>query len=91
VAEVMPLAQRQPARLLALYRDLSRSPERLRRTPPTLAFAVIAQARLGGLMGPEQEARALANLLSYWALWSNLNTSEICSARSRIPVPAPAT
>jgi hypothetical protein len=42
---------------------------------PTLAFAIIGQAKANGDLGPEAESRLLAELLTYWALRSNLNIS----------------
>ena len=57
----------------------------LRRASPTLVFAVVGQARADGRISPELEARVLAGLLTYWALTSNLDTSEICATRQPRP------
>jgi len=81
--EVMPVAERQPARLAAYYRANGKIPERLRDVPPSLAFAVLGQARADNQITPEAESRALAQLLTYWAVRSALDTSVICAAQPR--------
>lgn len=81
LGEVMQLEKRQPHRLRALFRTWQSAPGLLRQFPPTLVFAVIGQARADGQISPELEARVLSSLLTYWALRSNLDTSEICATR----------
>ena len=76
LAEVMSVADRQPARLAARYRGMEACSARMRIAPPTLAFAVIGQARAEGKISPEDESRLLANLLTYWALRGTLDISE---------------
>ena len=85
IGEVMRLEDRQPHRLAALYRSWTVAPALLRRASPTLVFAVVGQARADGRISPELEARVLAGLLTYWALTSNLDTSEICATRQPRP------
>lgn len=85
LGEVMQLEDRQPHRLAALYRSWKVAPALLRRASPTLVFAVVGQARADGRISPELEARVLAGLLTYWALTSNLDTSEICATRQPRP------
>jgi hypothetical protein len=80
--EAMAGDERQPVRLVAHYRSWRTSPRRMLAISPALAFAVIGQARADGQMSPEEESRILANLLTYWALHSTLETS----AR-RVPPP----
>jgi hypothetical protein len=91
LGEVMQLENRQPHRLAALYRTWKAAPALLRRAPPTLVFAVIGQARADGQINPELEARVLASLLTFWALRSNLDTSEICATRELRPALVPAS
>jgi hypothetical protein len=91
MGEVMQLEDRQPHRLAALYRTWKAAPALLRRAPPTLVFAVIGQARADGRINPELEARVLASLLTFWALRSNLDTSEICTTRGLRPALVPAS
>ncbi len=89
--EVMDTDRRQPARLAALRETWRRAPNLMARTPPTLAFAVIGQARADGVMTPEEESRLVAGLLRHWALRSNLNASAACAEVSAPRPFAPAT
>jgi hypothetical protein len=82
--EVMPLAERQPAVLAGHYRMWARSPELMHAAPPTLVFAAIGQARADGKISPETESNVLAELLSYWAMRSALNTLEICKTQPKV-------
>lgn len=79
--EAMPIAARRPERLRTCYERLRSNPAGWRSTPPTLAFAVISQARADGLMSPEGEGRLLAELLAYWALRTTIDPSEACAMR----------
>jgi hypothetical protein len=81
LGEVLALANRQPVRLAAYYESWRGDLTRMRSTPPSLAFAVIGQARADGKLSPEAESRLVADLLTYWALRSTLNTAEICAAQ----------
>jgi hypothetical protein len=81
LVEVMPVLERQPARLAAYYQAWRSSPVLMRIAPPTLAFAVVGQARAEGRITPEQESSMLASLLTYWAVQSALSTSAICAAQ----------
>jgi hypothetical protein len=51
-------------------------------------FAVIGQARADNRLSPEEEARALSRLLTFWALNSSLETTAHCPPRIRGAVPA---
>jgi hypothetical protein len=86
--EVMPLTERRPTKLAGHYRRWRSSRHELRNAPPTLALAVLGQARFIGMLEPEQEGRIVANLLTYWALRSTLTASALSAAAAR-PVPAP--
>lgn len=88
--EAMTGPERQPAHLAALHQAWQRSPGLMRAAPPTLAFAVIGQARADGKITPEAESRMLDALLRYWALRDTLNTSTVCAAlrQPRLAVPA---
>ena len=93
LGEVMTVADRQPARLAATYQAWRTAPAQLRTAPPSLAFAVIGQARADGLISPEAEGNTIANLLTGWALHSTLDTSALCATpalrRSRQMAPMP--
>jgi hypothetical protein len=78
--EVMDTAQRQPARLAALYQQWGSNPPDMYRAPPVLVFAVIGQARADGRIAPEEESALLSKLLTYWALRATVNMSELCAA-----------
>jgi len=77
--EVMPLAERHPSRLTGYYQDWKVAPAKMRAAPPSLVFAVIGQARADGRISPEAESKLLADLLSYWAMRSALDSSAICA------------
>lgn len=83
LAEIMPIAERQPARLSALFQEWHAAPEEARRARPSLVFAVLGQARADGTISPKQESRALANMLTDWALRTALDTSASCPAPVR--------
>ena len=80
LCEVFPVRDRTPDRLLGYYRLWRRAPEAMRRARPSLAMAVMAQARLAGDLSPEQESRMLHYLLTYWALQRTLRESAASSA-----------
>jgi len=85
LGEVLPAADLRPARLAAIYRTWRAEPRRLRSVPPTLVFAAVGQAKADGRITPEEESQLLADLLTYWAMRSTLDASEICTARPRVP------
>jgi hypothetical protein len=78
--EVLTADERRPERLTAYARTWRSSPDQMRQAPPSLAFAVLGQARAVGGLTPEAESRALGNLLTYWALRTSLDMNEICAA-----------
>jgi hypothetical protein len=73
VRDLWPTAQRRPARLLALHRRWAGDVAVLARQRPTLALAVLGQARTAGLLTPEAESRTLGDLLTVWAVRSSLD------------------
>lgn len=91
--EVMPLAERQPEQLEAYHEAWRGRREHLRDAPPSLAFAVLGQARMRGRLTAAEESRRVSDLLTYWALRSTLDIAEICAApvsppaRKWVPVP----
>jgi hypothetical protein len=88
LGEVMAFSDRTPERLRMLHRTWGNNLERMRRAKPSLVFAVIGQARAGGLITPEAEGPLLIELLTYWAKRNTLNMSAICVQRSRAPAVA---
>lgn len=89
LAEALAVRDRAPARLTALFRAWKQSPRTLRQAPPTLAFAVIGQARMDGQISPETESRLVADLLTWWALRGTLDMSELCASQARARLTAP--
>src|SRR5262245_337771 len=87
--EAMATAERTPARLTALFGAWQRAPMQMYRSPPSLVFAVLGQARADGKLSPEDESDLLAKLLTYWAMRSTLDMSEVCATlpRQRAGVP----
>jgi hypothetical protein len=82
----MQPALRSPARLTALLESWAKQPQLIYAAAPSLAFAVMGQARLNGKLTPEDESVLLAKLLTYWALKTTLDSSTYCAvdrARSR--------
>lgn len=90
LGEVMASKERQPARLRAAFEAWRNSSLDLHRQPPSLVFAIIGQARADGKISPEGESRLVGDLLSYWALRSTLDTSEICETSRKSLQPARA-
>jgi hypothetical protein len=81
LAQVMDTPAREPARLIEAYRGWDGSVAQMRQTPPSLAFAIIGQARADGRIGSEQESQTLVDLLQYWALRSTLDDAARAGAR----------
>jgi len=78
--DVMPLADRHPRRLAELWASFRHNHDRIRDVPPSLAFAVLGQARALGDLSPETEGRTVESLLTYWALRSTLDAAELSAS-----------
>lgn len=77
--EALGVADRQPARLAALFETWRGAPAELYRASPTLVFAVLGQARANGQLTPEEESHLFAKLLTHWALRSALGGTTTCA------------
>ncbi|WP_394850269.1 hypothetical protein LZC95_22780 [Pendulispora brunnea] len=77
--DVLATEERCPDRLATFLRTWRGTPSRLLRAPPTLAFAVIGQARVRGAITPEREGDLLAKLLRHWAWRSTVDAGEVCA------------
>jgi hypothetical protein len=66
--EVAASQDREPARLIATFRSWQAQPAQLAGAPPTLAFAVLGQARAAGGLSHAEEERLIPRLLTRWAL-----------------------
>jgi hypothetical protein len=76
LADAMPLESRGVEQLRRLYREWTAAPSGWRGASPTLAFAVLSQARADGRLSPEGEARLLGELLAFWALRTTIDARE---------------
>jgi len=75
--EAMKTEHRRPQRLAALFKAWVREPAEMYRESPSLAFAVLGQAKMDRQLSPEDEADLLAKLLNYWAMRSTLDMSGV--------------
>jgi hypothetical protein len=80
--DVLPTKGREPAALAGLARRWGSDPHAYRAAAPSLAFAVLGQARWCGLVTPAEESRIVGDLLSFSALRSTLDLTQICSAHT---------
>jgi hypothetical protein len=68
-----PYLQREA--LLQRFSEWEADPSGMAIAPPTLAFAVLGQARASGRLSPERESRVLRRLITSWAVTSALETA----------------
>jgi hypothetical protein len=88
--EALQTAERQPARLRALFQSWQVSRSEMYKASPTTVFAVIGQARSEGAITPEVEGRIFAEMLKYWALRDTLDTAVYCAKPALVPSTAPS-
>jgi hypothetical protein len=81
LARAFDLHARRPERLRNLYRDTGARVPALQSLAPTLALAVIGQAKQDRLLTPERESPLVAELLTRWGLGRILGKSR--TARSQ--------
>ena len=79
LSEVLAVHTRAPRRLALLFENWSQAPAGMYRARPTLAFAVLGQARADGKLSPEDESVLVGKLLTFWALKTTLDTGYICA------------
>lgn len=89
LAEALRDREREPSQLHATFSAWERRPALMTRAAPTLAFAVLGQARLERRLSPEREAALLVRLLRHWAWRSTVTVTEVCAGVPRQPKPAP--
>jgi hypothetical protein len=80
LAEAFPRDDRTPARLRDIWREQCRRPDTLARLPPSLAFAVVGQAKHDNAITTNDEITLLRRLLRFWALESTVDAREACAA-----------
>jgi hypothetical protein len=83
VRDVATSPEREPARLIARFRSWRTRPAQLMSAPPTLAFAVLGQARAAGGLSQAAEERLVPSLLTRWAL--DLTYADIRPGRNGRP------
>lgn len=91
LAEALAVAERQPARLSALFETWYKTPQRMRAVAPSLVCAVLGQAKMDGKLSAQRESRLLGDLLAQWAMQRALHVSTSGPAYSRARVAAPIT
>ncbi|HEU4731717.1 MAG TPA: hypothetical protein VFT22_27665 [Kofleriaceae bacterium] len=87
VGEVLGSDQLRPEQLRQQLATWRARPRLIETAGPCHVFAVIGQARADDKLTPENEARALSRLLTYWALKSSLETTAQCPPRVRGRMP----
>jgi hypothetical protein len=75
LGEVLRNPELQRDALLRRFALWEAQPSRMTNAPPTLAFAVLGQARASGRLSPERESRVLRRLIESWAVRSTLETA----------------
>jgi hypothetical protein len=85
LGEVLRNPELQRDALLRRFALWEAQPSRMKEEPPTLAFAVLGQARASGRLSPERESRLLRRLIELWAVRSSLETAR-ATTRSDAPM-----
>ncbi|WLB86885.1 hypothetical protein QIH91_29200 [Bradyrhizobium japonicum USDA 135] len=80
LGEALESRDRRPERLTSLFGAWRREPGQMYKSPPSLVFAVLGQAKADGNLSPENESDLLAKLLTHWAIGSTLNVVPVGSA-----------
>jgi hypothetical protein len=75
LGEVLHSPHLRRAALLQRFSEWQADPSQMSLAPPTLAFAVLGQARASGRLTPERESRMLRRLITTWAVTSALETA----------------
>lgn len=78
LAQALAVRTRQPRHLARLFGWWTRAPQQMYDAAPSLAFAVIGQARADGRLNPEHESVLLSRLLTHWALRRTLDSNAAC-------------
>ncbi|QUN30790.1 hypothetical protein KB879_13290 [Cupriavidus sp. KK10] len=94
LGEALRLPDRHPRLLLQRWHMVRSRPQQYLADTPTLAFAVLGQARFSGLLPASQELGVISELLQRWALagylpWRAGDPQLSVVLNQRRPVPAP--
>lgn len=92
VGDALALPDRHPRQLLTLWERVKTRPQQYLADTPTLAFAVLGQARYSGLLQANHELNVIAALLQRWALagylpWS-AGSAQLSAALDQRRLPA---
>ena len=87
LAEALRVQDRSPERLRALWAAWGRAPSVAPRFAPSLALAVLGQARADGALTSERESIDTARLLTAWAIRAALTLPTQGQARRLAPSP----
>jgi len=88
LSQAFPRSDRSPARLRALWREQMQSSRSLPQLSPSVAFAVVGQAKFDNAISAATELTMLRRLLRFWALQSTIDAREVCMSLSRPQVRA---
>jgi hypothetical protein len=75
LGEVLRSPELHREALLERFSAWEADPAEMFLAPPTVAFAVLGQARASGRLSPERERRLLGRLIRSWAVRSSLETA----------------
>jgi hypothetical protein len=75
LGEVLRNPELKRTALLRRFSAWEADPSRMDLAPPSMAFAVLGQARASGRLSPERESRLLRSLIGCWAVRSSLATA----------------
>jgi len=87
--DIFPVSSRQPDRLRMLFSRWDGQQQAWATSSPTLAFAVIGQARADDRLSASQEAGLVDNLLTHWATQREVKNHS-CGCRHRAMSYSPA-
>jgi hypothetical protein len=79
LGEVLRNPELYPQALLRRLQEWEADQGQMDLAPPTVAFAVLGQARASGRLSPERESQLLRRLIASWAVRSSLETARATS------------
>jgi hypothetical protein len=74
--DIYPVKQRQPQQLQYFFSQWKQQRNEIRLAPPSLVFAVIAQAKADNKIGEQTESRLLEKMLTQWAFMTSENRTK---------------
>lgn len=83
--DIFPVKERQPVHLQKLYKRWKYAPKLMEAAPPTLAFAVLGQAKSDGNISTVEETCLIRRMLTNWAL---MRTMQDCGAGKQLTTKA---